>query len=149
MNPDTTRICRSRSELMNVLRPQTQPSGDVSPSRMRLSLKAEQLLKAHLDNPLTIREVCTAIGVPSRTLHVAFLEYFGVPPKRYVKILRLNAARNELRDATARTTVTGVAMRWSFFHLSRFSQEYWKMFGEWPSTTLRRQKSSLIRRRPI
>lgn len=133
---------------MYALSPQTQPPGGISPSRMRLSLKTEQLLKANLDHPLTIREICTAIGVPSRTLHVAFLEYFGVPPKRYVKILRLNAARNELRDATARTTVTGVAMRWSFFHLSRFSQEYWKMFGEWPSTTLRRQKSRLMRSAP-
>jgi AraC family ethanolamine operon transcriptional activator len=106
---------------------------------------ADQLLRSHLQDPLTIREICATLGVPSRTLHLAFLESFGVPPKRYFKILRLHAARNELRAATAHTTVTGVAMHWSFFHLSRFSEEYRKSFGERPSTTLRRHKYRAVR----
>jgi AraC family ethanolamine operon transcriptional activator len=37
-------------------------------------------------------------------------------------------------------TVTEVAFRWGFWHLSRFAREYRSMFGESPSETLRRRR---------
>ncbi|MCI1025923.1 helix-turn-helix domain-containing protein, partial [Pseudomonas putida] len=35
-------------------------------------------------------------------------------------------------------TVAEVAMRWSFWHLGRFSESYRQLFKEFPSETLKR-----------
>jgi AraC family ethanolamine operon transcriptional activator len=58
-------------------------------------------------------------------------------PKKFLKTLRLNAARHELHRASGATTVTEVAFHWGFFHLARFAADYHQMFGELPSQTLR------------
>jgi AraC family ethanolamine operon transcriptional activator len=102
-----------------------------------LARRAEEFLDSHLDEPVTIREICRAVGGRSRTLHIAFQECFGISPVKYAKDLRLNAVRRQLLNAAPGITVTDVAMRWGFFHLGRFSQQYRSRFGEYPSATLR------------
>ncbi len=43
--------------------------------------------------------------------------------------------RDELLLAPEGTTVTEVALRWGFYHLGRFAQEYRALFGQSPSQT--------------
>jgi AraC-like DNA-binding protein len=51
----------------------------------------------------------------------------------------MNLARRALRNAhTANTSVTEVAMQLGFWELGRFAVQYKSLFGESPSTTLRR-----------
>jgi AraC-like DNA-binding protein len=42
-----------------------------------------------------------------------------------------------LRDAAKGVTVQDVAAHWGFWHLGQFAQDYKRLFGELPSTTLR------------
>jgi len=86
--------------------------------------------------PLTIRDLCQAVGASERTLHLAFRQHLGTTPKAHLKALRLNAVRRDLRAAPPGTGVMDVAMRWGFFHAGWLSQDYRRMFGESPSTTL-------------
>ena len=96
-------------------------------------------IEAHADADLT-PEVLARVGCVSvRTLHAAFQAQLGESPMSYVRRIRLARVRAELVAADAGDTrVTDVAMRWGFFHQSRFAQQYRERFGELPSETLAR-----------
>ncbi len=106
------------------------------PNRHLAAKKAKDVIFAHADDPLLITDVCQAVGAHERTLLLAFNEVFGMPPQAYLKCLRLNRARQRLLGSSKDETVTDIAFRCGFRHLSRFSADYRKMFGEYPRRTL-------------
>ncbi|TCH98279.1 AraC family transcriptional regulator [Roseococcus sp. SYP-B2431] len=108
------------------------------PVRRRVARAAEEVLRARIDDPPSLRELCELVGVPERTLHHAFQEAFGMAPKAYLRALRLCAAHRRLR--AGKGPVTEVAADLGLFHFGRFSLEYRAMFGEPPSETLRRAR---------
>jgi AraC-like DNA-binding protein len=58
---------------------------------------------------------------------------------QHVEQVRMVHARRELLAADpAQTSVTRIANQWGFTHLSRFAGRYQTVYGENPSTTLRR-----------
>lgn len=101
--------------------------------------KAEEYLRDHLREDVTIEDLARVTGVSTRSLFYGFRRWRDTTPMAYLKKLRLDVAREALRSA-ARTgaSVTDVATAVGFFHLSRFSSEYKARFGEPPSATLRR-----------
>ena len=116
-----------------------------NPSRT-LARKAEAWLRQNLAEPPTIAALCGALRASERTLHEAFREHLGTTPKAYVKILRLNAARQDLLRGLAKKRVTDVALDWGFLHFGWFSQDYRHLFGEAPSQTLQRSRVEAGRR---
>ena len=114
------------------------PRAPAGPRGQRLAREAEAWLRDNLTEPLTIRDLCTALRAPERTLHAAFREHLGTTPKAYLKALRFEAARQELLHPTANTRVTDVALRWCFLHFGWFAHDYHALFGETPSRTLRK-----------
>ncbi len=119
--------------LSRVLMGAAPPPG---PNRHLVAKKAKDFIFAHADDPLLITDVCRAVGAHERTLLLAFNEVFGMPPQAYLKCFRLNRARQRLLGASKDETVTDIAIRCGFTHLSRFSADYRKMFGEYPRHTL-------------
>ena len=60
-------------------------------------------------------------------------------PKRYLWLQWMHLAQRALRTADPeRTTVTEIATNYGFWELGRFSVAYRSLFGESPSTVLRR-----------
>lgn len=57
-------------------------------------------------------------------------------PATYLRALRLNGVRRDLRGRAA-DSVQDVAAAWGFWHLSQFATDYRRMFGARPSETLR------------
>jgi AraC-like DNA-binding protein len=99
--------------------------------------QGERLALAHLDEPLHISALCRTLAVSERTLRKAFHKIHGLPPCRYLRMLRLAQARRALLSADSRrVTVTEIATGFGFVELGRFSVEYRKVFGETPSQTL-------------
>lgn len=96
-------------------------------------------IEEHADTELT-PELLARVGCVSvRTLHAAFHEQLGETPMAYVRRVRLAKVRADLLAADVHhTRVTDIAMRWGFFHQSRFAQQYREHFGELPSVTLAR-----------
>ena len=101
--------------------------------------KAEEYLRAHLGEDVTIEDLSRVTGVSSRSLFYGFRRWRDTTPMAWLKKVRLDVARQSLRSgARSGVSVTDVAMAVGFFHLSRFSSEYKARFGEPPSATLRR-----------
>lgn len=114
-----------------------QKTPSLGPGRHLAAKEAKEFIISHADDSLTIADLCRAVGANERTLLLAFNEVFGMPPKAYLKYFRLNRARQRLLRAGNDVTVTEVAIRCGFTHLSRFAADYRKMFGEYPRQTLK------------
>lgn len=100
--------------------------------------QAEDYLLAHLDQPITLRDLCQALHTSQRPLFYGFQEIFGVSPMEYLKIQRLQSVHRRLKRATAKTTrVTAIAQQYGFWSAGHFTRDYQKMFGERPSETLK------------
>ncbi len=107
--------------------------------RYGLIKQAEAMVMESLDRPLSIFDLCKQLDVSERTLRYGFQEYFGIAPAAYLKMQRLNGAKEQLKSAAEeRLTITEVAIKWGFWHMGQFAKDYKKMFGESPSETLRR-----------
>lgn len=91
------------------------------------------------DNRASVDAVANRLGVSRRTLFRALRQWPGTAPASYLKTLRLHAARRRLLAAPKHPgAVATVAVECGFSHLGRFSGDYYKLFGELPSQTLRR-----------
>lgn len=111
--------------------------------RKRLVDRACELMMARPDEPPSLDEVCNTVGASLRKLNYCFQDVLGLSPNRYVRALRLNAARRELRRcADPALSVYDVASRWGFWHFGRFSCDYKRQFCESPSQSLRRARLS-------
>jgi AraC family ethanolamine operon transcriptional activator len=102
--------------------------------------RAQEYMRAHVEEPLTVEDLCRELGVSRRTLQYSFREVLRVNPVSYLRALRLNGVRRALKEAADRQggAVQDVAARWGFWHLSHFACDYRRMFGELPSETLNR-----------
>lgn len=113
--------------------------GRRSEAHYRTVQKAKRYVLEHLDDPVTMVDLCSVLAVSRRTLHTCFMEVTGTNPVHYLRAVRLNSVRRDLRtNVTYDTKVQDVAARWGFWHLGHFATEYKRMFGEQPSETLRR-----------
>lgn len=91
----------------------------------------------------SIVDICIGLNVSQRNLQYNFRKILGLTPNTYLRRLRLNRVRAQLsKPANAEVTVTGVATHWHFWHLGRFANDYLRLFGELPSSTLRRALAS-------
>lgn len=110
--------------------------------RKRMVDRACELMMSRPDAPPCLAEVCKAVGASPSKLSYCFHDVLGMSPNRYVRMLRLNAARRDLRRSQdAQVTVYDVATRWGFWHFGRFSLDYKRQFCELPSESLRRSRT--------
>lgn len=108
-------------------------------SRVEVIQLVDRWLEDHADRRPSLHDLAQAAGVSDRTLHNAFAEQLGVSPKRFLRLRLLNAVRRALTCPTGEDLrVAGVVSRFGVWDWGRFSGEYWALFGELPSETLRR-----------
>jgi AraC family ethanolamine operon transcriptional activator len=123
-----------RSILYNSAPTESNPSRS---ERHRAAKQARQYILENSKKQISILDICEAVCAAERTLYLGFGELYGLTPKAFLKYLRLHQARRELLLAEPGTTVTNVAYRWKFYHLSRFATYYYEVFNEYPSETLK------------
>jgi AraC family ethanolamine operon transcriptional activator len=103
-------------------------------SRRRIVARSRQYMQDHAHEVIAVPDLCQAIGTSRRALQYAFEDVMQISPVTYLRTMRLNRVRSELRQCPA-STVGDVAARWGFWHPSRFASDYKAMFGELPSAT--------------
>ncbi len=119
-------------QLLELVAPDQAPPLNPT-ARKRMVDRAREYALGHLDEPLSILDLCNHIGASRRKLQYCFQETLGINSVAYLRALRL-----ELRDSVDLHGVQEAA-RWGFWHLSRFSSDYRNLFGESPSQTLHRR----------
>ncbi len=117
----------------------TQVDGAAKRHHARIMIRFEEVLAEHFSRPLSVPDLCEMIAVSERTLRSCCAAFLGINPSRYVLLRRLKQVRIALRDADPdRANVAELASRYGFTELGRFAGAYLAVFGETPSTTLRR-----------
>ncbi len=113
-------------------------AGPSPTARHAIVSRAQDYMREHVEEPLTVEDLCRVLGVSRRTLQYSFQEVLQLNPVSYLRAMRLNGVRRMLKGADPlRDTVQDIAARWGFWHLSHFANDYRRMFGELPSETLR------------
>jgi AraC-like DNA-binding protein/tetratricopeptide (TPR) repeat protein len=102
--------------------------------------KAIERLEAEPERPWRLCDLAVVCGVSPRTLQKHFRLFLGSAPRRFVRELRFDRARQELLGGCEEARVTEIATRCGFDHFGRFATEYRRRYGETPSTTLRRAR---------
>jgi len=113
------------------------PERSIAPWQVRA---VEEFILENAAQPLSLGDLAIIGGVSARSLQYTFHRHRGCSPMEYLRRVRLERVRNELLHPNPDTTVTSVAMRWGFFHLSRFAAEFRARFNESPSETLSRSQ---------
>ena len=111
------------------------PQLTIAPQFVR---RAEEFMAANLAAPIQLLEIAKVAGVPVRTLSDGFLRFRHSSPINLLRQMRLDRARQIIRESTSDLRVATIALDCGFTHLGRFSQCYRDRFGELPSETPRR-----------
>ena len=101
------------------------------------AFEVKDFLLDSLKENISIQSISDQFNVSDRTLSNSFKSLFGMTPKHFIKLLKLNHTHEDLQLADPKTTnVSDIALKWGFLHFSRFSKEYKSLFGVLPSETL-------------
>jgi AraC-like DNA-binding protein len=102
--------------------------------------RARSYMEENLAQPQRLSEVCRYARMEARSLEYAFMEVLGVSPMSYLKVLRLHHAHRRLSSRVDRNeSVSRTALDCGCWHLSQFSVDYKRFFGESPSVTMYRK----------
>lgn len=102
--------------------------------------RARDYIHAHADTSITAEKLVEHAGCSYRTLQRAFADAYELSPMAYLRMVRLERAHENLKNAQEGETISDIAMRWGFAHPSRFAQIYAKHYGALPYETLRLRK---------
>lgn len=138
---------RLAEEVLEILSPlavqrlRPPPAARRERSQLEVVRRARDFVLDRVDDPPNIADLCRELGVSRRWLQWSFNEVTGIGPCAYLQRMRLNGARRLLLRATPRTKVADAVEAFGFWHLSRFSRDYRRHFGELPSRTLQRAQA--------
>ena len=108
--------------------PKSDRHGSVVTHRVNAAV---EMMQDNLETPLSCGEIADALSLSLRQLERNFVDTFGVSPKSYYRLLRLNHAHALLQQTDL--SVTEVAVSAGFTSTEHFSRTYRSQFGETPS----------------
>jgi AraC-like DNA-binding protein len=115
--------------------PAERPPGPGSTATLR---RAIAFIDESAGADISAVDIAAGAHVTLRAVQHAFQRHLGTTPMAYLRRVRLERARQELRSASpAQATVTQIANRWGFSSPSRFTAHYRAAYGELPRDTLR------------
>jgi AraC family ethanolamine operon transcriptional activator len=130
-----------REALLSVLGDTLMPNEQadaITPRQQRRQDVVRRVRDLVHDQPhhgLGVEALCAQLHITRRTLQNCFQDSLGISPASYLRLVRLNAVRRELRSSPAEQTIGDLAARWGFWHMGHFSHDYKALFGETPSNT--------------
>lgn len=100
--------------------------------------RAEEYIHANAGEIIKLSQIAEAAGCSVRALQLAFRTFRDTTPMSLLRRTRLERAHAELLQSDpGATTVTEIAVKYGFFNVGRFAQDYRSAFGQSPSETLR------------
>lgn len=103
----------------------------------KTALEVRAYLLNSLEETMTIQDIVEKFNISEKTLQNSFKSLFGITPKHFMHLLKLNRAHEELLHADGQfTNVSDISIKWGFSHFGRFAKDYKNLFGVLPSETL-------------
>jgi AraC-like DNA-binding protein len=96
--------------LLNVLNPEN------SPNYLSTSL---DLLSLRSDKRISVKDICTQISISNKSLIKTYQKHIGVTPIRYLQLLKINKAINQLTKHP-RQSLTKLAYELNFYDQAHF-----------------------------
>lgn len=114
-----------------------RPMADLRPSvKAWIVRKVREQALASPGEPPNVTDFCRSLAVSRRSLQYAFEDLTGMGVVQFLRNVRLNAVRREIRVAAGGPEpIAAIAARWGFWHMPRFAAYYRALFGELPSET--------------
>ncbi|WP_026187790.1 helix-turn-helix domain-containing protein [Methyloversatilis universalis] len=100
--------------------------------------RARNYILNRRDQPPSVSDLSTHLKMSRRGLHHAFMNVLGISPVTFLRYVRLHGVRKDLLHGGPDMTVSSAACKWGFWHMGMFSSYYKALFGESPSSTLKR-----------
>ena len=91
--------------------------------------KSIQYLSSHLDEPVTIDDMASQVGMSRAVFHRKFKQATTLSPIQFVKSMRLNTAAMQIAIGK---NVSQAAMDVGYVSSSQFSREFKRMYGQSP-----------------
>lgn len=124
-------------DLLVGVRPLPAPT-TAQQNHRRIVARAQDYLFSHQHEAISVTDLCEKLYVSRRTLQNSFQDVLQITPLAYLKFIRLNAVRRELKNpASPYRTVQDAAAAWGFWHMGQFAADYSRLFCERPSEALR------------
>lgn len=96
-------------------------------------------IDANLGNNILLSDLCRIGEMSPRTVQRLFRYFIDDTPKKYIRTRRLNNVRKELNEKPDTDRyIADIANRWGFWHMGQFASDYYKLFGELPNETLKK-----------
>ncbi|NTE56434.1 helix-turn-helix transcriptional regulator [Agrobacterium tumefaciens] len=107
---------------------------DVRPSwQVRLAI---EYIEANLQRKLTLAEIAATAHISVRLLQLNFRKELSKSPVQWIIERRLINVRHDLMSSSHEdASISQIARRWGFVHMSDFSRRYQALFGEAPKKT--------------
>ena len=96
---------------------------------------ARDLVTANLGRAFTVAGMSQSLGVSERVLNYAFRDTLGISPLQYIQVQKLHAVRRLLKRSDM--SVSDACHLFGFNTPSRFARHYKRLFGEFPSETIK------------
>ncbi|TNF43360.1 MAG: AraC family transcriptional regulator, partial [Epsilonproteobacteria bacterium] len=91
----------------------------------KTALEIRTFLLNSLEEIMTIQSICEQFKISDKTLQSSFRSLFGITPKHFIDLLKLNKAHEDLLHANSHTTkVSDISIKWGFQHFGRFAKDY-------------------------
>ncbi|MCL2309505.1 MAG: helix-turn-helix domain-containing protein [Proteobacteria bacterium] len=138
-------VMNASLEALTARAAENKPPRSVHAVQRAIVERARQYVLANRETPPTVSDLCLYLKMSRRGLHHAFMNVLGVNIVTFLRYVRLHGVKKDLLQASSMDSVTGIACKWGFWHMGMFSSYYKSLFGETPSTTLRKLSPQSMR----
>lgn len=102
-----------------------------------------EYIKVNDGELLHVDKLCHVAQISERSIQYLFKRELGMSPTAYIKGHRLYKAHKKLwKYDQSNINIRDVANEFGFWHMGQFATDYFKLFGELPSKTLRKNSKS-------
>jgi transcriptional regulator GlxA family with amidase domain len=105
-------------------------------------IEAAALMEANIEEPLSLDEIASLVGVSRRQIERLFKRYVGQVPTNYYMDIRLRRARGLLLQTPM--SIMEIAVACGFQSPPHFSKCYRNMFGHTPSAERQNSRAHLL-----
>jgi AraC-like DNA-binding protein len=85
---------------------------------------------------LRVDELAASLGYSPRYLHYRFSDVFGMPPKQFIKLVKINHALKYIYDRDGERNLSSIAHEVNYHDQSHFIREFKSICGKTPKEVL-------------